>query len=392
MRGLWTLRCSRDRATTRSNSISLATTRAMSRSIRNSRNTSALSGPRLSQSGARTTRSFCRRAPRPSSATTRTRKSTSWTPVTLPSKAGAPRSQRSSATSLRASCANKLARRNGALTPIDQQEQHIMSKVILITGASTGFGRDTAETLASKGHKVFAAMRDPQKKNRAHAEALGKIGIRVVELDVSDDASVDKAVDEVLSRADRIDVLINNAGIASAGVTEAFTPDQAKVVFNTNVVGILRTTRAVLPAMRKQRDGLIINIGSILGRVTFPFFGIYGASKFAVEALTECYRYELSQLGIDVALIQPSAYPTPMYSSVQLPADTDRVSAYGSIGEVPSAMFKHFMETFQAADAPDPHDVAAAIATLVAQPKRSRPARTVVGAAFGSDTLNAQTA
>ena len=104
-------------------------------------------------------------------------------------------------------------------------------------------------------------------------------------------------------------MLINNAGIASAGVTEAFTADQAKVVFNTNVVGILRTTRAVLPAMRKQRDGLIINIGSILGRVTFPFFGIYGASKFAVEALTDSLRYELSQLGIDVALIQPSAYP-----------------------------------------------------------------------------------
>jgi NADP-dependent 3-hydroxy acid dehydrogenase YdfG len=267
-----------------------------------------------------------------------------------------------------------------------------MSKVILITGASTGFGRDTAETLASKGHKVFATMRHPQTKNREHAEALGKIGVRVVELDVSEDASVNNAVEEVLSRADRIDVLINNAGIASAGVTEAFTPDQAKVVFNTNVVGLLRTTRAVLPTMRKQRDGLIVNIGSILGRVTFPFFGIYGASKFAVEALTDSLRYELSQLGIDVAPIQPSAYPTPMYSSVQLPADADRVAAYGSIGEIPGAMFKHFMETFQKSDAPNPHDVAEAVAKLVAQAKGSRPARTVVGAPFGADAVNAQTA
>ena len=113
-------------------------------------------------------------------------------------------------------------------------------------------------------------------------------------------------------RAGRIDVLINNAGIASAGVTEAFTPDQAKVVFNTNVVGVLRTSRAVLPAMRRQGDGLIINIGSILGRVTFPFFAIYGASKFTIEALTDSLRYEVSQLGIDVALVQPSAYPTSM--------------------------------------------------------------------------------
>src|SRR5260370_2480173 len=192
-----------------------------------------------------------------------------------------------------------------------------MSKVILITGASTGFGRDTAERVTSKGHKVFATMRHPQTKNREHAEALGKLGIRVVELDVSEDASVDKAVDEVLTRADRIDVLINNAGIGSAGVTEAFTPDQ--VVFNTNVVGILRTTRAVLPAMRKQRDGLIINIGSILGRVTFPFFGIYGASKFAVEALTDSLRYELSQLGIAVALMQPSAYPSNFFNRIQTP-------------------------------------------------------------------------
>jgi NAD(P)-dependent dehydrogenase (short-subunit alcohol dehydrogenase family) len=129
------------------------------------------------------------------------------------------------------------------------------------------------------------------------------------------------------SRAGRLDVLVNNAGIASAGITEAFTPDQAKVVFNTNVVGVLRTSRAVLPAMRRQGDGLVINISSILGRVTFPFFGIYGASKFAVEALTDSLRYEVSQLGIDVVLVQPSAFPTPMYTTIQQPADIDRTRA-----------------------------------------------------------------
>jgi NADP-dependent 3-hydroxy acid dehydrogenase YdfG len=267
-----------------------------------------------------------------------------------------------------------------------------MSKTIVITGASTGFGRDTAETLARAGHTVFASMRDPQGKNREHAQALGKEGIQVVELDVSNDTSVDQAVKEVLARARRIDVLVNNAGVASAGVTEAFTPDQAKVVFNTNVVGLLRTIRSVLPAMRSQRDGLIINIGSILGRVTFPFFAIYGASKFAVEALTDSLRYEVSQLGIDVTLVQPSAYPTPMYAKVQQPEDTDRAAAYGAVGEIPGAMFKHFTTVFQAPDAPNPHDVAEAIAKLVAQPKGSRSARTVVGSAFGSDAVNEQTA
>ena len=267
-----------------------------------------------------------------------------------------------------------------------------MSKTVLITGSSTGFGRDTAETLARAGHTVFASMRNPQAQNRDHAQALRKNGIEIIELDVSSDTSVERAVKEVLARTHRIDVLVNNAGIASAGVTEAFTPDQAKVVFNTNVVGLLRTSRSVLPAMRQQGDGLIINIGSILGRVTFPFFGIYGASKFAVEALTDSLRYEVSQLGIDVVLVQPSAFPTPMYTTIQQPADSDRAAAYGAVGEIPGAMFQHFMTTFQAPNAPNPHDVAEAVAKLVAQPKGSRPPRTVVGAAFGSDIVNEQTA
>jgi NAD(P)-dependent dehydrogenase (short-subunit alcohol dehydrogenase family) len=262
------------------------------------------------------------------------------------------------------------------------------SKTILITGASSGFGRDTAETLARAGHNVFASMRDVDGKHRDQANELRKQGIAVVELDVSNDTSVDAAVREVLACAGRIDVLVNNAGIASAGVTEAFTADQAKVVFNTNVVGLLRTSRAVLPAMRAQGDGLIINIGSILGRVTFPFFGIYGASKFAVEALTESLRYEVSQLGIDVVLVQPSAYPTNMYVAIQQPADAARASEYGAIGEIPGKMFETFKGMFASANAPDPHDVADAIAKLIATPKGARAARLVVGQPFGADAVN----
>jgi len=266
------------------------------------------------------------------------------------------------------------------------------SKTILVTGTSTGFGRDTAETLARAGHRVFASMREIGGKNRAHADALRRQSIEVVELDVSNDESVDKAVGEILGRSDRIDVLINNAGIASAGVTESFTSDQAKVVFNVNVVGVLRTTRAVLPTLRRQKDGLIVNVGSILGRVTFPFFGIYGASKFAVEALTDSLRYELSQLGVDVALVQPSAYPTPMYASVQRPADPTRAVEYGSVRDIPGAMFQHFMTIFEGSNAPNPHDVGEAIAHLIALPKGRRPARTIVGAPFGADAVNSQVA
>ena len=265
------------------------------------------------------------------------------------------------------------------------------AKTILITGASSGFGRDTAETLAKAGHQVYASMRNISDRHSVVANELKNLGIKVVELDVTDDASVDRAVAAVLKDAGKIDVLINNAGMASAGVSEAFTADQAKVLFNTNVVGVLRTTRAVLPAMRAAKDGLIINVGSVLGRVTFPFFGIYGASKFAVEALTDSFRLELSQLGVDVVLVQPSAYPTNMYSAIQQPADTAIAASYGEVAAIPGKMFETFMGMFAADNAPNPHDVPVAIANLIAQAKGSRAARTVVGQSFGTDALNAAT-
>jgi NAD(P)-dependent dehydrogenase (short-subunit alcohol dehydrogenase family) len=263
-----------------------------------------------------------------------------------------------------------------------------MSKTILITGTSSGFGRDTAETLFRAGHTVYASMRGPQGKNQEAAEALQKLGIKTVELDVSDDASVEAGVKKVLAEAGKIDVLINNAGIGSAGVTEAFTAEQAKLVFDTNVIGLFRVTRAVLPAMREKRDGLIINIGSILGRVTFPFSGIYGASKFAVEALTDSLRYEVSQLGIEVVEVQPSAYPTNFFTDIQTPADTEVTKSYGEVGQIPAAMFTSFASRFEGEDAPNPHDVAEAVARLVGQSKGSRAVRAVVGEAFGADKVN----
>ena len=267
-------------------------------------------------------------------------------------------------------------------------QKNSSSKTVLITGASTGFGRDTAETLTREGHRVFASFRDIAGRNKSHADALRAKDIKVVELDVINNSSVESAVGNVLSQAGRIDVLINNAGIASAGVSEAFTPEQIRDLFEVNVFGVQRVLRAVLPTLRKQRDGLAINIGSILGRVTFPFFGLYGASKYAVEALTDSYRYELSQLGVDVVLVQPSAYPTNMYGSAQQPTDKVRAEAYGEIGTIPGKMFATFMEIFHSKNAPNPHDVPDAIAKLVSQARGSRPARVVVGEPYGSDVVN----
>lgn len=268
-----------------------------------------------------------------------------------------------------------------------------MKKYILITGASSGFGRDTAATLAAAGYAVFAGVRDSTGRNHAVAGVLRTQGIVPVELDVTCNVSVDAAIATVLATSGgKLDVVINNAGIASAGVSESFTPEQLREVFEVNVFGIQRVLRATLPTLRQQGDGLIINTGSILGRVTFPFFGLYGASKFAVEALSDSYRYELSQLGVDVVLVQPSAYPTNMYAAMQQPNDAERGVAYGDIGTIPGKMFETFMGMFAAANAPNPHDVALAVVKLIATPKGQRPDRLVVGQAFGADAVNAAVA
>jgi NAD(P)-dependent dehydrogenase (short-subunit alcohol dehydrogenase family) len=268
-----------------------------------------------------------------------------------------------------------------------------MKKTILVTGASSGFGHDIADTFASSGHAVFAGMRDIAGRNRAVASDLQDRGIEVVDLDVTSDASVDTAIGTLLERSGgRLDVVVNNAGIASAGVSESFTPEQVRALFEVNVFGVQRVLRATLPTLRRARDGLVVNIGSILGRVTFPFFGLYGASKFAVEALTDSYRYELSQLGVDVVLVQPSAYPTGMYASIQQPADAPRAVAYGDIAAIPGKMFDTFMSIFAGANAPRTHDVAEAIIRLVDQPNGTRPDRIVVGQPFGADAVNAAVA
>src|ERR1700733_1611408 len=268
-----------------------------------------------------------------------------------------------------------------------------MSKIVLVTGASSGFGRLTAEKLASSGHRVFAGFRSVDGAKIKVADELGSKGIRVLELDVTNQASVDDAVSGLLKESGgQLGVVVNNAGIASAGVSETFTPEQVRDLFEVNVFGVQRVLRATLPTLRAKRSGLIVNVGSILGRVTLPFFGLYGASKMAVEALTDSYRYELSQLGIDVVLVQPSAHPTNMYAAAQQPADAERAGAYGEIAQIPGKIVGAFVDLFQGANPPKPQDVADTIDTLVSTDAGKRPERIVVGPPFGSDAVNAAVA
>ena len=185
---------------------------------------------------------------------------------------------------------------------------------------------------------------------------------------------------------------MNNAGTLYIGITEGFTEEQAISQFDTNVIGVIRTTRAVLPGMRRRRAGLIINLGSVGGRLVFPFFGIYGATKFALEGLTEAYRYELSQFGVDVVLVQPSAFATEMFDKVQAPRDVERQGEYGDVLKFQETLLNRLGSVASGPNAPKPQAVADAIANLVAQPAGQRSLRVIVGADFGVQQINDQTA
>ena len=258
-------------------------------------------------------------------------------------------------------------------------------RVILITGSSTGFGRLMVEGLARKGYMVFASMRDIAGRNRAVVEELHTmasiegLSLQVVELDVADDDSAESATRTAIDHAGRIDVLVNNVGNAMMGPNEGFTLEQVRRLFDTNFFGAVRMNRAVLPYMRRQGSGLLVHITSVGGRWVAPLGGIYSASKFALEALAESYRYDLSGLGIDSIIVEPGGFPTPTYDKLIQPEDLAKVAEYGQIGEIPARMLSGLRKAFSGPHAPNPQEVADAVERLIATPAGSRPLRTLVG-------------
>src|SRR3979411_1768507 len=217
-------------------------------------------------------------------------------------------------------------------------------QVVLITGSSTGFGRLFAETLARKGHTVFATMRDPVGRNAKNASETRTLAekeslpIHVLELDVTDDASVGRAVDAAVAKAGRIDVAINNAGYYLSGLEEAVTTEQAQRLMDTNFLGPVRVNRAVLPHMRRQRSGVLMHISSGAGRVVLPSMGLYCASKFALEALAEAYTHVLAAQGIESVIVEPGAYETPVFGNTVTAADEARTNTYGAVREIPARL------------------------------------------------------
>ncbi len=194
------------------------------------------------------------------------------------------------------------------------------NKVVLITGASSGFGSAIAKALAAKGYRVFGTARSPR--------AAPSDGFTSLLLDVTQDESVRACISEVIRAAGRIDAVINNAGVGIAGAIEDTTPEEVQSQFDTNFFGLHRVCRAVLPHLRAQRAGTIINMSSLAGRIPLPFQGFYSATKFAIEAYTEALRMEVRPFGILVSMIEPGDFATSFTANRRLTNETIPVSPY----------------------------------------------------------------
>lgn len=207
-----------------------------------------------------------------------------------------------------------------------------MDKVAIVTGSSSGIGFETALALAREGYYTYATMRDTKKGNKILDIAKKEnLQVRVIELDVNNDNTIKKAVEVILGEKKRIDVLVNNAGYFLVGCLEDLTIPDLKDQFETNFFGVVRMIQAVLPTMRNQKSGIIVNVSSVAGRIGFPVTPGYISSKFALEGLSESMRYELFPFGIKTIIIEPGVIKTNLFTTLKKATKSD--SAYKEITE-----------------------------------------------------------
>ncbi|MFC5406124.1 SDR family oxidoreductase [Cohnella soli] len=244
------------------------------------------------------------------------------------------------------------------------------TKIALITGASSGFGLLIAVALASKGYRVVATMRNPEQQSQLmqESERVGVCNnIEVVQLDVTDDSSIAEAVAHTIDKYGRIDALVNNAGFAVGGVIEEVPMEAWRAQLETNFFGLVAVTRAVLPHMRSQREGAVIQIGSVSGKVGLPGYGAYASSKFAIEGFSESLRHEVAPFGIRVYIVEPGAYRTSIWSKGFANMHTQPNSPY----ERQLNAVLHFSRK-TADTAPPPQEVADLVARLASQKSQRR--------------------
>ena len=218
-------------------------------------------------------------------------------------------------------------------------------KIAVVTGSSSGIGLETAIHLAKNGFKTYATMRNTNKsdtiKQRSQSENLP---IEILQLDVTDDESVKNAINIIVKKEGQIDVLVNNAGYAILGAVEDLSPEEIRDQFETNVFGVYRTTQAVLPTMRKQKNGRIITIGSIAGFTGMPIASAYVASKFAVEGFTESLKHEVSPFGIHACVIEPGVIKTHIMEKTPVAKKSVENSAYSEITQAIGKTMGEMME------------------------------------------------
>ena len=253
-----------------------------------------------------------------------------------------------------------------------------MKKKILITGASGGFGKLTIETLLKNGYEVVGTVRTIQGKNKETSEKLVKAGAKLIAMDVTDDENVETGIKKAIELLGGLDVVINNAGVGVIGMQEHFTSEEFKYIFDVNVFGVQRVTRAVLPYLRRQKSGLLIFLTGLVGRIILPFHGPYNASKWALEALAESYKMELSQFGIECCIVEPGGFPTNFMKNQLKPKDSSRNVSYGKFMDAPEAMIKNYKKALEHNPNQNPQKIADAILNLLENPEEQRPFRLVI--------------
>jgi NAD(P)-dependent dehydrogenase (short-subunit alcohol dehydrogenase family) len=253
-----------------------------------------------------------------------------------------------------------------------------------------------AKKMAKRGQVVYASMRGAEGKNAGPAGDLRdfanaeSVDLHVLDLDVTSDQSVASAVGQIIDQQNRIDVVVNNAGVMPVGVTEAFTVDQFRENLEVNLVGVFRVVREVLPHMRKAGEGLLVNVSTVIGRVAIPFFGVYQAGKWGLEGLSETLRYELAGTGIDVVVVEPGPFATELVANSPGPGDEQRLADNAPLQATLEGMMGTFQSSvFQNPEAPvDPQILVDAMVELIEKQPGQRPFRTVAGLDFGVREIN----
>ncbi len=249
---------------------------------------------------------------------------------------------------------------------------------VMITGIAGGFGKPTALALLEQGYQVAGSVRSCAGNNAETVAELEAAGASIVEMDVTDTASAERGMAQAIAHLGGIDVLFNNAGIGSYGIQELMSPEDMARVFDVNVMGVQRVMRAALPHMRAQGRGTVLYTSSLIGRIATPFYGTYSASKWALEAIIECYRTELSGFGVESCIIEPGAMPTAFFDGMVAPADWDREAQYGEFAAVPAMSAAGLAEMLEATPDQRPERIAEAVVNLLDKPFGQKPFRTVV--------------